>query len=108
MLWACITLPHLALDTLLRRRPPEDTAPLVVIDGPLQARRVLDANDGARAAGIHPGQPLTTAHALLARFDRSEEHTSELQSHVKLVCRLLLEKKKPISQCEHSRNRGPG
>src|SRR5438477_5833307 len=34
---------------------------------------------------------------------RSEEHTSELQSHVNLVCRLLLEKKKdhrirPISQ----------
>src|SRR5690242_20811886 len=27
--------------------------------------------------------------------DRSEEHTSELQSHVNLVCRLLLEKKKP-------------
>src|SRR5690242_21129335 len=26
--------------------------------------------------------------------DRSEEHTSELQSHVNLVCRLLLEKKK--------------
>src|SRR4051812_49883913 len=29
---------------------------------------------------------------------RSEEHTSELQSHVNLVCRLLLEKKK---QYEH-------
>src|SRR5690242_21408116 len=28
--------------------------------------------------------------------DRSEEHTSELQSHVNLVCRLLLEKKKKI------------
>src|SRR5690242_21541128 len=27
-------------------------------------------------------------------LDRSEEHTSELQSHVNLVCRLLLEKKK--------------
>src|SRR5260370_4103191 len=26
--------------------------------------------------------------------DRSEEHTSELQSHLNLVCRLLLEKKK--------------
>src|SRR5690242_21103988 len=26
--------------------------------------------------------------------NRSEEHTSELQSHVNLVCRLLLEKKK--------------
>src|SRR4051812_49600172 len=29
-----------------------------------------------------------------ARSWRSEEHTSELQSHVNLVCRLLLEKKK--------------
>src|SRR5690242_21078085 len=29
-----------------------------------------------------------------ARQYRSEEHTSELQSHVNLVCRLLLEKKK--------------
>src|SRR5260370_4659895 len=28
---------------------------------------------------------------------RSEEHTSELQSHLNLVCRLLLEKKKKIS-----------
>src|SRR5947207_9389602 len=28
------------------------------------------------------------------RQDRSEEHTSELQSHSDLVCRLLLEKKK--------------
>src|SRR5438477_8895517 len=30
----------------------------------------------------------------LALLLRSEEHTSELQSHVNLVCRLLLEKKK--------------
>src|SRR5438034_11687572 len=29
-----------------------------------------------------------------ARRARSEEHTSELQSHSELVCRLLLEKKK--------------
>src|SRR5260370_22340787 len=28
------------------------------------------------------------------RYCRSEEHTSELQSHLNLVCRLLLEKKK--------------
>src|SRR5260370_39142083 len=28
------------------------------------------------------------------REERSEEHTSELQSHLNLVCRLLLEKKK--------------
>src|SRR5690242_21474501 len=32
--------------------------------------------------------------------ERSEEHTSELQSHVNLVCRLLLEKK---NQHEHTR-----
>src|SRR5690242_1622915 len=30
----------------------------------------------------------------VAKLKRSEEHTSELQSHVNLVCRLLLEKKK--------------
>src|SRR5260370_29699175 len=34
-----------------------------------------------------------------SRSDRSEEHTSELQSHLNLVCRLLLEKKKNISKC---------
>src|SRR5690242_21039922 len=32
---------------------------------------------------------------------RSEEHTSELQSHVNLVCRLLLEKKKN-HQCSYA------
>src|SRR5438132_10543018 len=31
------------------------------------------------------------------QLDRSEEHTSELQSHSDLVCRLLLEKKKAKS-----------
>src|SRR5690554_7028461 len=31
-------------------------------------------------------------------FDRSEEHTSELQSRPHLVCRLLLEKKKKTAQ----------
>src|SRR5690242_20866088 len=33
---------------------------------------------------------------------RSEEHTSELQSHVNLVCRLLLEKKKKKTTKERS------
>src|SRR5260370_5671883 len=32
---------------------------------------------------------------------RSEEHTSELQSHLNLVCRLLLEKKKNKQCVEH-------
>src|SRR5690242_21605348 len=38
--------------------------------------------------------PSTYNASLLLTFSRSEEHTSELQSHVNLVCRLLLEKKK--------------
>src|SRR5690242_21621119 len=42
-----------------------------------------------RPARIKPGLPDRPGVAL-----RSEEHTSELQSHVNLVCRLLLEKKK--------------
>src|SRR5260370_42670700 len=46
----------------------------------------------------HPGQHtdrLGLAEGELRRQPgRSEEHTSELQSHLNLVCRLLLEKKK--------------
>src|SRR5690242_21334701 len=34
------------------------------------------------------------SYASAWHISRSEEHTSELQSHVNLVCRLLLEKKK--------------
>src|SRR5260221_6968840 len=38
----------------------------------------------------------------MAELGRSEEHTSELQSHSDLVCRLLLEKKKHISEAPNS------
>src|SRR5260370_19580837 len=40
--------------------------------------------------------PLAAIKSLLSAMmlPRSEEHTSELQSHLNLVCRLLLEKKK--------------
>src|SRR2546421_5028968 len=41
----------------------------------------------------------------LARENRSEEHTSELQSRSDLVCRLLLEKKKKQIQTSTSRIR---
>src|SRR5260221_8698673 len=34
---------------------------------------------------------------IVHRWFRSEEHTSELQSHSDLVCRLLLEKKKKVN-----------
>src|SRR2546430_13307511 len=43
-------------------------------------------------AGTRPGVA-TSADADALRSERSEEHTSELQSQSNLVCRLLLEKK---------------
>src|SRR5690242_20925953 len=52
---------------------------------------------GAVRAGRGPAQPAHVLHRCPRyRQDhgRSEEHTSEFQSHVNLVCRLLLEKKK--------------
>src|SRR5260370_8462452 len=42
------------------------------------------------AAGV---QPLAWSRRRGQLLGRSEEHTSELQSHLNLVCRLLLEKK---------------
>src|SRR5690242_21350787 len=49
----------------------------------------------ARGAGqVHQRPALPRVRRPAAEPLRSEEHTSELQSHVNLVCRLLLEKKK--------------
>src|SRR2546422_4241959 len=42
--------------------------------------------------------PAVTATVAIRRLYRSEEHTSELQSRLHLVCRLLLEKKKKVQQ----------
>src|SRR5260370_30766191 len=45
---------------------------------------------------------------MLSTLVRSEEHTSELQSHLNLVCRLLLEKKKkPTLQCPSTQRPSP-
>src|SRR2546430_7808567 len=45
---------------------------------------------------FNPEFPHHTTMTVLVKRDRSEEHTSELQSQSNLVCRLLLEKKKQI------------
>src|SRR5882762_11074918 len=52
-----------------------------------------------RPQGRRPDRPSRRPGSLVAGVarhprSRSEEHTSELQSHLNLVCRLLLEKKK--------------
>src|SRR5260370_19534218 len=46
---------------------------------------------------LHAAQTLELS--VPQRLHRSEEHTSELQSHLNLVCRLLLEKKKHDTIC---------
>src|SRR5438034_7444787 len=47
---------------------------------------------------------ITEVEKRAVRDSRSEEHTSELQSHSDLVCRLLLEKKKKPEQSITSRS----
>lgn len=65
MLWACILLPQLALDAVLRRLP-EPEKPLVLVDGPVQLRSLYAVNAAAAQAGLKPGMRLSAAHALLA------------------------------------------
>src|SRR2546422_6014794 len=61
---------------------------------PLLRQRVFDRGSRHACGGA----------ALRAGAVRSEEHTSELQSRLHLVCRLLLEKKK-INTTEHQMSR---
>src|SRR5690242_21808089 len=73
-------------------------------DLPEQALADLqEVAEGARHPGFRGLSPLGPRSRGISRREtrarprrnrRSEEHTSELQSHVNLVCRLLLEKKK--------------
>src|SRR5437762_10724539 len=58
-------------------------------------RRSTRAAEGCQTRSIVPSWRLAPAHRAVRREPpRSEEHTSELQSPMYLVCRLLLEKKK--------------
>src|SRR5260370_18384338 len=59
------------------------TAPAMIIAR--RKNKVTERSRTARAERLSPCTPVGF---------RSEEHTSELQSHLNLVCRLLLEKKK--------------
>src|SRR5260370_30094403 len=70
------------------RRPPRSTLfPYTTL---FRSRRPL-SHQASR--GLVPGEPNAPGFDDTLVF-RSEEHTSELQSHLNLVCRLLLEKKK--------------
>src|SRR2546429_5112914 len=85
---------------LMIRRPPRSTLfPYTTL---FRSGDFLDAAwdaVGAAAAyayGDRPADASRFADQAGAAAERSEEHTSELQSRLHLVCRLLLEKKKKI------------
>src|SRR2546422_4634048 len=89
------------------RRPPRSTLfPYTTLfrspGAQLLARHVVEAEDVVGRRGRAPevgerdgaaARPLPLELPVLDLETRSEEHTSELQSRLHLVCRLLLEKK---------------
>src|SRR2546422_3883796 len=86
------------------RRPPRSTLfPYTTLFRSLAAQRLLPRRLGWRGRGAPGrasgcgvrGRGVSRPRALCrVAAPRSEEHTSELQSRLHLVCRLLLEKKK--------------
>src|SRR5260370_30100588 len=77
------------------RRPPRSTLfPYTTLfRSPLDAYG-LKLRKNCRLCDVKDGWSTSICTASRAIMERSEEHTSELQSHLNLVCRLLLEKKK--------------
>src|SRR5712675_3080229 len=88
--FCCVFIPfsffHFFLFFLMIRRPPRSTLfPYTTLFRSSPIRRRV-----ARA----PATLTTRSASCITGRRRSEEHTSELQSRLHLVCRLLLEKKK--------------
>src|SRR2546422_1356144 len=95
------------------RRPPRSTLFPYTTLFRSQGEVRQGGGDAARELGPRPHQRvrvrgrvdpahLWRADDQLLRAARSEEHTSELQSRLHLVCRLLLEKKKIKTECNIS------
>src|SRR5260370_25850340 len=84
------------------RRPPRSTLfpyttlfrsrLLATLGDPDELKGYVKVNDWNQVHLIARGNEMV--HIINGHVMRSEEHTSELQSHLNLVCRLLLEKKK--------------
>src|SRR5687768_18430630 len=105
---SCCARPVVFLFFLMIRRPPRSTLfPYTTLFRSVQHRVVCaaaddgGAGDGAAAGRVHPhvgGRAHLRQPPGSSEAPRSEEHTSELQSRLHLVCRLLLEKKKQQNQ----------
>src|SRR5260370_28762564 len=74
------------------RRPPRSTLfPYTTL---FRSIPIKEGKGRAAAIEVLLNSPLISDLIFKGEIHRSEEHTSELQSHLNLVCRLLLEKKK--------------
>src|SRR5260370_14252442 len=79
---------------LMIRRPPRSTLfPYTTLFRSVRRKRIPRIQ-----IPVSEIEERLAAQFVSSRFSRSEEHTSELQSHLNLVCRLLLEKKKNETQ----------
>src|SRR2546430_6518993 len=88
---------------LMIRRPPRSTLfPYTTLF------RSRERQSGRRGSNPRPSAWKADALPTEGRgFERSEEHTSELQSQSNLVCRLLLEKKKKDDQRSINHHNSP-
>src|SRR5690606_40046385 len=101
LLWHTVYLPlpppSSSLFFLMTRPPPRSTLfPYTTLFRSQELGGALAEID-AHQSLVAPDTVLDMNHRV-ARLERSEEHTSELQSRENLVCRLLLEKKKKQKQ----------
>src|SRR2546425_13301306 len=80
---------------LMIRRPPRSTLfPYTTLFRSLDRQLLFAVEPVAQALALHERHREPQLPSGFAGVERSEEHTSELQSLAYLVCRLLLEKKK--------------
>src|SRR5438034_6847308 len=94
---------------LMIRRPPRSTLFPYTTLFRSRAQLFVSARTGdSRKCGQQTPAGSAQAAARRARGPRSEEHTSELQSHSDLVCRLLLEKKKKTDDASQRDRDGGG
>jgi len=86
MLWACILLPHLALDEIRRQRENYDeAAPFALVTGPAQRLQIFDANAAGQRAGVLPGQALAAARAIAGDFAHANYNADTEESLRRLL-----------------------
>src|SRR5207247_10553472 len=88
----CLFIDYYTTDLDLHSFPTRRSSDLPDEPGPLSDGDTVDF--GVLLPGLAESAPHNIADDAQMFAARSEEHTSELQSRVDLVCRLLLEKKK--------------